>query len=527
MIISALFVAFYNISFFRNISAVYDVKENFIYYISIILMLFSFSVFFFSLLSSRYTTKPLLIIVVLISSGVAYFMDNYNIVIDDTMITNTIETNLAETVDLLSLKLFLYILFLGVFPAIFIYKFKINYSNLKTGILSKFKTLAIFLLIIIVVMFSFSKFYTSFFREHKPLRYSINPFYWMYSVGDFTAKSLKAKSGKFVKLGEDAVIVETNDKDKQNNQKKELIIVVVGEAARSDHFSLNGYDRQTNPLLSQENIINFPNFASCGTTTAVSVPCMFSSLTREDFEKDAAKNQDNILDILNRAGVKILWRDNNSDSKGVATRMEYEDFRTPQNNKVCEDGECRDIGMLDELDKFINKNKNEDILIVLHQMGNHGPAYYKRYPKEFEKFTPVCDSNDLQKCDGQNIINAYDNAILYTDYFLSEVIKFSKGYSATHENAVIYMSDHGESLGENGIYLHGMPYAIAPKAQKHVPAFMWFGKNFHDIDRKKLEDKAKNGEFSQDYLFHTLLSIFEVQSKIYDKNLDILDGVKK
>lgn len=527
MIISALFVAFYNISFFRNISAIYDIKENFIYYISIIIALFSFSVFFFSLLSSSYTTKPLLILVVLISSGTAYFMDNYNIVIDNTMITNIIETNLAETSDLLSLKLFLYILFLGIFPAIFIYKFKINYPKLKTRILSKLKTLAIFLLIIVVIMFSFSKFYTSFFREHKHLRYSINPFYWMYNIGDFTVKSLKGGSGKFLKLGEDAVIIETNDKNNKNNQKKELVIVVVGEAARADHFSLNGYDRETNPLLKQENIINFKNFTSCGTTTAVSVPCMFSSLTRENFNNDKFKNQDNVLDILNRAGVKVLWRDNNSDSKGVATRMEYEDFRTSQNNKVCEDGECRDIGMLDGLDKFINKNKDKDILIVLHQMGNHGPAYYKRYPKEFEKFTPVCDSNDLQKCDQQNIINAYDNAILYTDYFLSKVIKFSKKYSAKYQNAVIYISDHGESLGENNIYLHGLPYAIAPKAQKNVGAFIWLDKNFYDVDRKKLEEKVKNGEFSQDYLFHTLLSIFEIKSEIYDKNLDILDGTKK
>ncbi|WP_228842438.1 phosphoethanolamine transferase [Campylobacter sputorum] len=356
-------------------------------------------------------------------------------------------------------------------------------------------------------MLSFSKFYTSFFREHKPLRYAINPFYWLYSVGDFSTKSLKGTNIGFVKLGEDAKVVETSLEDK-NDDKKELIILVIGEAARSDHFSLNGYERDTNPLLSKENIINFPNFTSCGTTTAVSVPCMLSALRHDNFDKYKAKNQDNALDILSRAGVRILWRDNNSDSKNVATRMEYENFKTNQNNKVCDNQECRDIGMLDGLDKFIDKNKNKDILIVLHQMGNHGPAYFKRYPKEFEKFTPVCNSNDFQECDQQSIINSYDNAILYTDYFLSEVIEFSKKYSSTHENAVIYMSDHGESLGENNIYLHGLPYAIAPQAQKHVPAFIWLGDGFFDVDSKKLKEKVKNGEFSQDYLFHTLLSIF-------------------
>lgn len=526
MIISALFVAFYNFTFFTNVASVYNIRENFIYFISMVVILFSFSVFFFTLFSSRYTTKPILIFVILVSSIAAYFMDNYGVVIDDTMLTNVLQTNTSETADLLSIKLFLYIIFLGIIPSIFIYKFDINYSNFKTLLFSKLKILSIFLIIIVVTMLSFSKFYTSFFREHKPLRYSINPFYWIYSVGDFSVKTLKSGNNNFIKLGKDAKIIETNQNDK-NDEKKELIIVVVGEAARADHFSLNGYERQTNPLLSQENIINFPNFTSCGTSTAVSVPCMFSALGRDDFDIEEAKNQDNVLDILARAGVEVLWRDNNSDSKNVATRMQYENFKTNQNNKICDDEECRDTGMLDGLDKFIDKNKNKDILIVLHQMGNHGPAYFKRYPKEFEKFTPVCNSNDFQECDQQSIINAYDNAILYTDYFLSEVIKFSKKYSKTYENAVIYMSDHGESLGENNIYLHGLPYAIAPQAQKHVPAFIWLGDGFFDVDSKKLKEKAKNGEFSQDYLFHTLLSIFEVQSEIYDKNLDILDGVKK
>ncbi|ASM38627.1 MAG: phosphoethanolamine--lipid A transferase [Campylobacter sputorum] len=526
MIISILFVAFYNFTFFTNVASVYNIRENFIYFISMVVILFSFSVFFFTLFSSRYTTKPILIFVILVSSIAAYFMDNYGVIIDNTMLTNVLQTNTSETADLLSIKLFLYIIFLGIIPSIFIYKFKIIYPNFKTQFFSKLKILSIFLLIILATMLSFSKFYTSFFREHKPLRYTINPFYWLYSVGDFSTKSLKSTNIRFVKLGEDAKVVETSLEDK-NDDKKELIILVIGEAARSDHFSLNGYERDTNPLLSKENIINFPNFTSCGTTTAVSVPCMFSALRHDNFDKDKAKNQDNALDILSRAGVRILWRDNNSDSKDVATRMEYENFKTNQNNKVYDNQECRDIGMLDGLDKFIDKNKNKDILIVLHQMGNHGPAYFKRYPKEFEKFTPVCNSNDLQECDQQSIINAYDNAILYTDYFLSEVIKFSKKYSSTHENAVIYMSDHGESLGENNIYLHGLPYAIAPQAQKHVPAFIWLGDGFFDVDSKKLKEKAKNGEFSQDYLFHTLLSIFEVQSEIYDKNLDILDGTKK
>ena len=202
--------------------------------------------------------------------------------------------------------------------------------------------------------------------------------------------------------------------------------------------------KRTNPLLKQEDIINFPNMSSCGTATAISVPCMFSITNKENYDSTKIRNSDNILDILKRAGVNILWRDNNSDSKGVALRVEYQDFQIPENNPICDD-ECRDIGMLSNLQEYIDSKKSGDIFIVLHQMGNHGPAYYKRYPKEFEKFTPVCKTNQLEECTQEEIDNAYDNAILYTDYFLSKVIELLK-QNNDFETAMIYISDHGESL---------------------------------------------------------------------------------
>ncbi len=321
----------------------------------------------------------------------------------------------------------------------------------------------------------------------------------------------------FKLLGEDA----RND---PADTDRELIILVVGEAVRVDHFSLNGYTRDTNPLLRRENIVNFPDVSSCGTETAVSVPCMFSHLGREDYDKDEAASTENVLDILARSGVNVLWRDNNSDSKGVAKRLPYEDFKTPDTNPDC-DVECRDAGMLAGLDEYIKSHPKGDILIVLHQMGNHGPAYYKRYPKEFEKFTPVCRSNQLQECSREEIVNAYDNTLLYTDHVLSKVISLLKKHDDNFETAMFYMSDHGESLGENGLYLHGFPYAIAPDAQKKVPAVMWFGNRFN-IDRQQLEQKAGQ-PYTHDYLFHTLLSLFEVKTSVYRPELDILNGVRK
>jgi len=227
------------------------------------------------------------------------------------------------------------------------------------------------------------------------------------------------------------------------------------------------------------------------------------------------------VDILKRTGkVNILWRDNNSDSKGVALRVPYEDFKR---KKSCI-GECRDDSMLVGLQGYINTHNDKNIFIVLHQMGNHGPAYYKRYPKEFEKFTPTCKTNQFEECTQKEINNAYINTILYTDYFLDKTIKLLKQNQNEFETAMIYISDHGESLGENNVYLHAMPYFIAPEAQRHVGAFMWFGKSDMQkrYDLKKLKTKAKTARYTQDYLFHTILDLMNVKTKVYDKNLDIL-----
>jgi lipid A ethanolaminephosphotransferase len=523
--ISAIFFAiFYNFSFFENILNTYPNQGlNVVYIFSIFILLISFVVFLFTLLSSKYTTKPLLIITLVISAFTAYFMDTYHIVIDDSMIRNTLQTNLSESSDLFSYKLIIYVLFLAIIPSFAIIKTKIEYKPFRQEIFSKLKTLFLSLAIILVVLFSLSKFYTSFFREHKTLRYHVNPIYWIYSIGNYISKTITSGPIVVKEIGKDATVV----KDANNQlEKKELIIMVVGEAARADRFSLNGYEKETNPQLKKEDVINFSNMYSCGTSTAESVPCMFSIFDKTDYDYKKGITTENILDVLKHTNdVKILWRDNNSDSKGVALRVDFEDYRTSATNTMC-DEECRDEGMLVGLDEYIKKNKDEDILIVLHQMGNHGPAYYKRYPKEFEKFTPVCKSNQLETCTQEEVSNAYDNAILYTDYFLSKVINFLKPYSNSYETGMVYMSDHGESLGENGIYLHGLPYFMAPDEQKHIGSLMWFGGEIKkEIDTDKL-NSYKNERFSQDNLFHTILGLFEVKTEVYKKDMDIINNAK-
>jgi lipid A ethanolaminephosphotransferase len=224
--------------------------------------------------------------------------------------------------------------------------------------------------------------------------------------------------------------------------------------------------------------------------------------------------------VLQHAGVSILWRDNNTGSKGVALRVPVEDFSTPELNPVCDD-ECRDVGMLHGLRDYIDGQASGDILIVLHQMGSHGPAYFKRYPREFRAFVPTCDTNQLDSCSEPEIGNTYDNTILYTDHFLGEVIGFLRSYDDRFETVMLYAGDHGESLGEAGLYLHGLPYWLAPDAQTRVPLILWFGKNYHDVDVDAMR-QLRDEPLSHDNLCHTLLGLFEIDSEVYDGALDLL-----
>jgi lipid A ethanolaminephosphotransferase len=177
--------------------------------------------------------------------------------------------------------------------------------------------------------------------------------------------------------------------------------------------------------------------------------------------------------------------------------------------------------MLAGLQDYIDKHAEGDILIVLHQMGSHGPAYYKRYPEAFRVFTPTCESSQLDECSQEEISNAYDNTIVYTDHFLAEVISLLKNNDEHFETAMFYASDHGESLGEGGVYLHGMPYWIAPGSQTAVSMILWFGPNFDDVDAEDVR-AVIDTPLTHDNIFHTLLGLFEIHSQVYQEDKDVL-----
>jgi len=522
IILTAIFfMAFDNITFFQEVINVYPLTgfQSTLFIVSLALVFSCVNIIILSLLCYKFTIKPVLIIFLILSAACAYFMDTYHVIIDDVMIDNILKTDSGEALDLFSLKQCAYLLFLGILPALWVYKVPLAEMSFKKAVLSRLSLITVALMIIVITILSLGDFYASFLRENKSLRNYANPSYYIYSVGKYVANKYGAVSNIFTPIGLDAKISAV-DID------RELIIFVVGETARADHFSLNGYAKDTNPKLEKEKIINFNNVWSCGTSTAVSVPCLFGLAGKSDYDNTKAQAIGNLLDISTQAGVNVLWLDNNSSSKGVADRSEYQSYKTAETNPVC-DVECRDVGMLANLQSYIDKHPTGDIFIILHQMGNHGPAYYKRYPKEFEHFMPTCQTNQLEQCSSEEINNAYDNAILYTDYFLSETINFLKKNDDHFETMMMYVSDHGESLGENGLYLHGLPYILAPDAQIHVPMIMWLGKNVdqeevnYDLIKQKSDQK-----FTHDNVFHTILGLLEIDTEVYDPALDIISNHK-
>lgn len=516
ILVTAAFVAaFSNNAFFAEAWRAFDSSTTgALFFASLYLFVTSLFVLVLSAVCHRETVKPFIVAFLMSSAIGGYFTSKYGTVFDYQMIANALETNTSEARDLFSLGFFLHVIVLGLLPSLIVAFVPMQRPLWRTETTTRLRLAAGASATLVMAVLLFSGHYASMFREHRQLVMKVTPTYAMYSTIKLAVRSLPERSRKHQVVGSDALIPPTD-------LHRELVIMVVGETVRADHWQLNGYGRETTPKLARENVINFPDFWSCGTSTAHSVPCMFSHLGRDDFNVTAGQFQDNALDILKRAGVSVLWRDNNSSSKGVADRVGYEDFKSPRLNPSCDHVECRDEGMLSGLQEHINEQSG-DVLIVLHQMGNHGPAYYKRYPKAFERFAPACQTNDLGACSSEEITNAYDNAILYTDHFLSQVIDFLKKNGQKFETAMFYVSDHGESLGEYGVYLHGMPYLMAPKAQKHVPAVIWLGESIkHDLILDNIDTKRRQ-HWSHDNVFATLLGLFEVDSAIYDPTRALL-----
>lgn len=528
MLFSLSLVAFYNLATWHALVGLTQLQgiKAVAFYASFALFLWAAITLLLTPFSFKPTLKPVLSLVALCSASAAYFMNTYGITIDTVMMQNVLETNPGEAKALISGKLFLYLGLLGALPIAVIWMIPVTYRRVLPGLVNKVLVCIGCVLVIAASVGPFYSTYAPIFRDEDKLTHFINPTNYIYAIGKLTKQTVAIKETvKIQAVGEDSVL----SAEAQQRPKKSLMIFVVGETARADHFSLNGYARDTNPELKKQDILNFTQVASCGTSTAVSVPCMFSKFPRSDYSDKKGKTYEGLLDMLQRAGLKVVWLDNNSDCKGTCLRVPHSDIPKTQPSPFCDGQNCLDEALLVGLQDYIDSLK-DNAIIVLHSDGSHGPEYYDRYPKTMERFTPVCHTNQLGSCTSDELKNVYDNTILYTDHFLSQTIELLKRNQDKVDTSMIYVSDHGESLGENGVYLHAAPYAIAPSAQTHVPMVMWFGNQTLEdasIDRSCLAAKQNQPDLSHDYMFHSVLGLLGVNTTEYQPALDIFHSCKR
>ena len=470
------------------------------------------------------SVKPVIALFLVSAALGAHFMGSYGIVIDSTMLANVLQTNPHEVRDLLSVRLLASVLILAGLPWLMLWRLPVRRLKFAAQLWRNALALALSLLLIaLLVLASFADLSAT-MRNHKSLRFLINPLNSFYALGGLGFQANSRPVGPPFAIGLDARAL-------PRSGKPPLFVLVVGETARADHFALNGYRRATNPELARHDVVSFGNASSCGTSTAASLPCMFSHLGRERHES-RDRDHENLLDVVQRAGLAVLWLDNQAGCNGLCERVPHSFAHLPETGTpplpsgLCESGECFDEALLHGLDARIQalpaEQRARGVFLVLHQMGSHGPAYFKRSPPAVKPFLPECTTPVLQQCDSASLVNAYDNSIAYTDRVLAALIDWLKLQSSSFDTGMLYVSDHGESLGENNLYLHGLPYSFAPREQTHVPWLSWVSAGARvslGLNWQCLFDR-RAGPLSHDHLFHSVLRVLQIHAAEYRQALD-------
>ncbi|HZT56729.1 MAG TPA: phosphoethanolamine--lipid A transferase [Burkholderiaceae bacterium] len=475
-----------------------------------------------TLLAWRATIKPAIALLLLAAAFGAHFMGSYGVVIDTTMMTNVLQTDPREVRDLLSLRMLGTVLLLAGLPLLALWRVPVRGLGFWRQAGRNLLGLVAFALVLAALLFALFADLSATMRNHRTMRYLINPVNSLYALVDLGFASGRVPSGPPLAIGADAHIL-----PRPAGTKPTLLVLVVGETARADHFALDGYARPTNPALAALGVASFRNVMSCGTNTATSLPCMFSALGKKGFES-RARDQQNLLDLVQRAGMAVLWVDNQAGCKGLCERVPNAYAHDPVAGvaalpaALCDGEDCLDEALLHGLDARLAAlpaaARARGVLIVLHQMGSHGPAYFKRSPPDRKPFLPECTSNALQQCDHQALVNAYDNSIAYTDHVLGQTIQWLQQQASRYDPALLYLSDHGESLGENNLYLHGLPYAVAPVEQKHVPMVLWLAAPA--AAQSACIAGLRDAALTHDNLFHSVLGLLGIRAAEYRPTLD-------
>ncbi|NIE97241.1 phosphoethanolamine--lipid A transferase [Acinetobacter sp. Tr-809] len=518
---------FLNIAFYQKMQALtpYTGLKAGLFVVASVGVVTALYLFALQILNWKWTAKPIAIALIFIGGFAAYAVNTLGVWITADQIQNMMQTNIAEARDTWSWRLVVWVIGMIILPILVILKVQLKPESRGRQVFKKIMASLVSLTLVGGLLFIFYVDFAAIFRENRDLKGMISPQNMIAASVSYYKKKAPKENLPLVHYGEDAQVSQTP------KGAPKLMVLVVGETARAENFSLNGYAKETNPKLSKQDILNFSQVSSCGTATAVSVPCMFSGMQRVDYDERLASHREGLLDIAKRAGYQVTWIDNNSSCKGTCDRIG--EYKIPESikQKWCKDGECLDDILIDSLKAYLEtipKDDKRPQLVVLHQMGSHGPAYYKRAPEEFRVFKPTCDTNAIQGCTQEALINTYDNTLLYTDYVLDSLINTLKN-TTQYQTGLWYLSDHGESTGESGMYLHGAPYAIAPSQQTHVPMLMWFSSVWQQQASKQIKCLAQQSKnkLSQDNLFPTMLSLLDIKTKVINPKDDMLQTCPK
>lgn len=474
-------------------------------------------------LNWKWNAKILASVLIILGGFSTYFVNSLGVVITPDQIQNMLQTDAREVRDLWSMRLIIWTLGFVIFPLGIVWMLQIQPTSTGHQLVHKSLSSVVSLGLILGLLFCFYVDYAAIFREHRDLKGMLSPQNSIASTLSYYKKKAPKANLPLVAFGEDAHLLQ----QAQMQDHPKLMVLVVGETARAESFALNGYARNTNPELSKLAVINFNQVSSCGTATAVSVPCMFSGMSRETYDEQLASHREGLLDIAQRAGYQVTWIDNNSGCKGACDRVQKYQIPAQLKQKWCDaGGECFDEILVDSLKDYLahlDKNNPKPQLIVLHQMGSHGPAYFKRSKAPYQPFQPTCNSNAIQGCSTEELKNSYDNSIVYTDHVLAQIIETLK-QQTQYQTGFWYLSDHGESTGEHGLYLHGAPYSMAPTQQTHVPMLMWFSDAWkqQNIQQISCLKGQTNQARSQDHLFPSLLSLLDIKTQVIEAKNDML-----
>lgn len=472
---------------------------------------------------ARWSTRPILITTILIAAVASFHAGQFGIYFDPSMMQNVLQTDPAEAGELLTPRALASIALIALPPLALVLRVQLRRRPLGRTILWRSTAMLIALVITVIALGSIFKDFSSQMRNQKEIRYLVTPAAPLWSLGRVLAHGANVASSSAPRqpIAEDAHL----GASWQHAKKPVVLVIVVGETARAASWGLNHGEadsRDTTPELAQRRVINFSDVSSCGTSTAISLPCMFSRQGRRHYDEDAIHASDSLLHVLQRSGLRVVWNDNQSGCKGVCDGLETMHPDPASLPALCTSEHCLDEA-LTESSRTLLSGSSDSLILVLHQMGNHGPAYYRRHPETYRRFTPSCDTEDLSKCSDLQVRNSYDNAMLYTDHVLAGTIDWLSSLGDHYDTAMLYVSDHGESLGENGLYLHGVPYAIAPREQTHVPMVMWLSGSFagrNGLDTECLRHQASDPA-SHDNLFDTVLGLLDVETSAYERGLDL------